>query len=99
MKVAAILTAMVLVCVNPFHSVSNAYVRLADEPKRMIARTITTEKITVVKEVHVKTSAYYAPTRNQGGKYATGSFAGDVKLNGSGKITKFTGKNRKKTEQ
>jgi len=87
-KVAAILTAMLLVCVNPLSSVSNAHLRLESKPQRTKTREVTTEFV-VSEEVRVKTSAYYAPTRNQDGEYATGSFEGDVRLNGSGKVTKY----------
>jgi 3D (Asp-Asp-Asp) domain-containing protein len=88
-KVAAILTAMVFVCANPFDSILNAYVQ-PEQPPRTELQKITTEVI--AKEVAIKTSAYYAPTRNQDGEYATGSFEGDVRLNGSGRITKFAKK-------
>ena len=92
MKVAAVLTAMVLVCVNPLNGASDAYMRL--EPRRIETNKISTEVKeveVVVKEVPVKISAYYAPTPNQNGEYATGSYAGDVRLNGSGRVTKFKG--------
>lgn len=89
MKVAAVLTAMVLVCVNPLNGASDAYIRL--DPRRIETNKISTE----VKEVEVvvgkmpiRTSAYYSPTPNQDGEYATGSFRGDMRLNG-GKKTKF----------
>lgn len=94
MKVAAVLTAMVLVCVNPLSEASDVYVRL--EPQRIETNKISAEfevqeVEVIVKEVPVKISAYYAPTPNQNGEYATGSYAGDVRLNGSGRVTKFKG--------
>lgn len=84
---------MVLVCVNPLDNALNAYVR--QEPQRIETNKISTEVKeveVVVEKVSVKTSAYYAPTPNQNGEYATGSYAGDVRLNGSGRVTKFKGK-------
>jgi 3D (Asp-Asp-Asp) domain-containing protein len=80
---------MVLVCVNPLDSALNAYVK--QEPQRIETNKISTEVEVVVKEVPVKISAYYAPTPNQDGEYATGSYAGDVRLNGRGRVTKFKG--------
>lgn len=44
------------------------------------------DKVWVVDPSMGITTSYYSPERNQG-KYATGSYEGDVKLNGGGKIT------------
>jgi len=47
---------------------------------------MTTTRKVAVKKMEVITTAYYKPLANQS-RYATGSFRGDIRLNGSGKIT------------
>lgn len=98
-KVAAILTAMLLVCVNPLENVSEAYMREETTLQRIETQKFVTEKIVVkevIKEIDVMTSAYYAATPSQGGEYATGSYEGDLKLNGNGKVTKYKKKKPKR---
>lgn len=84
LKMGLVLLGLMLVCASPVST--RAYVqKFPAKPKK--PRYITVQRIK-----NASASMYYGPTMHQQ-EYATGSFRGDVALNGEGKKTALT--NRK----